>query len=230
MDHQFRNAALGGFNKQDVLDYLELLVRDHTAQTEQLQQQLDQAQARCLDMEEQFSKCADQLSHLQAEKTQLSQELATLKQQLDRTQQENLVLRSQAQQDAAARRDLQALVDKLLPDANAYIAVKERAAGVELDAHRRAQLVIDQAQDEAHQLHSKMDQWLGRVNREYHDLRSQVDATVSQAAGELAKANGLLEQLLQSLSAQDAELEQLQSVYSKCDVIKVPAPMPIPEE
>ena len=230
MDHQFRNAALGGFNKQDVLDYLELLVRDHNAQLQSMQEQLDQSQEQCLQMEQQISQHAGQTAQLQQENEQLAQEVAQLKLQLACSNQKLSALRTKALQDAQARQDLQTQVDKLLPDANAYIAVKERTAGVELDAHRRAQLVVDQAQDEAQQLHTKMEQWLGRVNRQYSDLRGQMDATVSHAAGELAKVNGLLEQITQVLVKQDAELEQLQSVYAKCEVAKVPAPMPIPEE
>ena len=39
---QFRTAALGGFVKQDVLDYIERANREHGAKLEQLQRELDQ--------------------------------------------------------------------------------------------------------------------------------------------------------------------------------------------
>ena len=32
MDHQFRSVAFGGFHKQDVLDFLEAISRDHAQQ------------------------------------------------------------------------------------------------------------------------------------------------------------------------------------------------------
>ena len=52
MDHQFRSAALGGFHKQDVLDYLELTAREHKEETASLREQLEQLQARLGQLEE----------------------------------------------------------------------------------------------------------------------------------------------------------------------------------
>ena len=51
-----------------------------------------------------------------------------------------------------SRREAEALreqVARLEPDAAAYAAVKDRSAGVELEAHRRAQGVLDQANSQA---------------------------------------------------------------------------------
>ena len=39
-DIQFRTAALGGFSKQDVLDYIEKANQDHAAKVEGLQKEL----------------------------------------------------------------------------------------------------------------------------------------------------------------------------------------------
>ena len=46
MEHPFRNAAFGGFNRQDVLDYLEKTAADNAQRQQQLQQQLQQAMER----------------------------------------------------------------------------------------------------------------------------------------------------------------------------------------
>lgn len=230
MDHQFRNAALGGFNKQDVLDYLELTVRDHNAQTQTMQEQLDQVQAQCAQLMEQAEAHQAQVTRLQQENQQLNQTIAHLQEELERSRQDSRQLREQAREDADARSLLQAQVDKLLPDANAYIAVKERTAGVELDAHRRAQAVVDQAQAEAEQIHLKMEQWLAKMTREYADLRSQVDASISHCAGELSRVEEQLSQISRQLADQDTAVEQLEKGYARCEVVKIPAPLPIPEE
>ena len=42
MDHPFRNAALGGFNRQDVLDYLEKTAAENTQKQQELEKQLEQ--------------------------------------------------------------------------------------------------------------------------------------------------------------------------------------------
>lgn len=230
MDHQFRNAAFGGFNKQDVLDYLELIARENSQQIQSLQQQLAQAQEQCGQSAGQQAQQAAQLEQLRQENHQLTQKSAQLQGELSDSRAQNSQLQTLLAQAQAERNALQEEVNKLRPDAEAYAAVKERSAGVELDAHRRAQGVLDQAQAEAQQLHSQMEQWLARVEREYGDLRSQVDATISHAAGELEKAEQMLNQVTQRLADQDAVLEQLEKSYADRSPVKVPAPMPIPEE
>ena len=42
---QFRNAALGGFHKQDVLDYIEASGREHAQRLEGLEKERDEARA-----------------------------------------------------------------------------------------------------------------------------------------------------------------------------------------
>lgn len=230
MDHQFRNAAFGGFNKQDVLDYLELTSRENSQQMQALQDQLAQSQEQCRQLTEESARQAAQQEQLCQENQQLRQQAAQLQQELDGSLVQQEQLRTQLTQVQASCQALQEQVNKLLPDATAYAAVKERSAGVELDAHRRAQGVLDQAQDQAQQLHSQMEQWLGRMAREYGDLRSQVDATISHTAGELEKVGTMLEQITQCLARQDTALEQLEQAYTQRESVKVPAPMPISEE
>lgn len=226
MDHQFRSAALGGFHKQDVLDYLELTAREHKEETASLREQLEQLQARLGQLEEK----ADVAEQVEQENQQLKQTVTRLQEQLTACQQENENLRAQNSRNDQTCRQLQEEIDKLGPAAAAYAAVKERTAGVELDAHRRAQAVIDQAQMEANQIHSQMEQWLGRVDREYTDLRGQVNGAVANATEELNRACGLLEQITTALRRQDSALEELEKTYARCEVVTVPAPMPIPEE
>ena len=83
---------------------------------------------------------------------------------------------------------------RLEPDAAAYAAVKDRSAGVELEAHRRAQGVLDQANSQARHLRQQMEQWMTRVGREYDALRTEVEATISHAADQLDKALEILKQ------------------------------------
>lgn len=237
MDHQFRNAAFGGFNKQDVLDYLELTSREHREQLQQLQAELDQTQQRCSDLLRQQDQHDAQVKTMQRDAEGRQQQTDKVQTQLEQTQaqltqaqQEQEALRGQLAEKDALIRQLQQQVDKLRPDAEAYTAVKERSAGMELDAHRRAQGILDQANAEAQQLQNQVKQWLDRVQREYSDLRTQVDATVSHAAGELEKVGKTLDQITQCLAQQDTALEDLDQLYTDRSAVKIPAPLPIPEE
>ena len=127
------------------------------------------------------------------------------------------------------RDSLRRRVAELEPGAAAYTAVKERAAGVELEAHCRAQNVLNEADRQARELRRGMEQWLGRVQVEYDALRSEVESTVSHAADQLEKAGKCLEQVTALLADQDVALEELSRAYDSTDREKVPAPMPLTE-
>ena len=142
--------------------------------------------------------------------------IANLRRQLEESRREAEALREQ--------------VARLEPDAAAYAAVKDRSAGVELEAHRRAQGVLDQANSQARHLRQQMEQWMTRVGREYDALRTEVEATISHAVDQLDKAGKCLEQVSALLSDQDVALEELSRAYDSTAPDKVPAPVPLEEE
>ncbi len=124
---------------------------------------------------------------------------------------------------------LRARVAALEPDAAAYAAVKDRTAGMELQAHCRAHAVQEQADQQARQVRRQTEQWLRQVQQEYEQLRSQVESTVSHAADELSKAGRCLDQLNQMLGEQEVALEAVSQEYLDSDPEKVPAPVPLEE-
>lgn len=230
MDHQFRSSMFGGFNRQDVLTYLENASKEAAQQQQLLQQSLDEAQNTLSRQNADLTRQQEQLSRLQQENEQLHAQL----------EQANIALsssRTECSQRVGelerARKDAEewkAKAAALEPDAAAYAAVKERTAGVELEAHRRAQAVQEQAQQQARQLRYQMEQWMQKVEREYDALRSQVESTVSHAACELDRAGKCLEQITIRMGEQNIALETIAQEYSASDPAKVAAPMPLSEE
>ena len=209
MDHPFRSAAFGGFNRQDVLDYLEKTAAENARKQQELQRRLEEA-------EEDRRKLASQESDQEERVTILNR---------DREEAQSRELEElRRERDSLRRR-----VAELEPGAAAYTAVKERAAGVELEAHCRAQNVLNEADRQARELRRGMEQWLGRVQVEYDALRSEVESTVSHAADQLEKAGKCLEQMTALLADQDVALEELSRAYDSTDREKVPAPMPLTE-
>lgn len=57
VEMQFRTAAFGGFQKQDVLEYIDRTNREHTQQMEALRQELEEASKARLAMEEERAEC-----------------------------------------------------------------------------------------------------------------------------------------------------------------------------
>lgn len=232
MEHQFRNAALGGFNKQDVLDYLELVARENREQLQSAQNELEQAREQYRTLAEQESALKAQLAQLTQEKTSLIQATAKAQSELEQAQQHSAALQAKLDESTAQRNQLLEQVEKLRPDAEAYTAVKERSAGVELDAHRRAQGVLDEAKAEAQQLRGQVQHWMSKVEEEYRALRGQIDAAMSGAAEELGRVENALGQISQCLSEQDGAFVQMEKAYGQYPLAKekVPAPLPLIEE
>ena len=116
------------------------------------------------------------------------------------------------------------------PDAQAYVQLKERTAGVELDAHRRAQAIQEKAERDAQRVRRQLEQWLRRMEAEYDRMRGEVEVTVSHAASELEKAGASLDQLSELMSSQGDALDGVRRAYSATELGRPEAPMPIDEE
>lgn len=198
-EYRFRGAAFG-FNRKDVLNYIEAVHKDHAAQLQSLKEDLERERDRRSQMEEQGSLANEEAAaagkDAQRCKKELEQALQELRQA--QSQREDLRLRLQsAQEDLAA---LQKAADRMAPAAKAYEALKEKAAGIELDAHNRAQLIVKQGEEEAAEIRRRMADWLRQVESSYARLRSDVAATLSNASAQL-------ERTVRSLDGVNAELE-----------------------
>ena len=213
MDHPFRNAAVGGFNRQDVLDYLEKTAAETIRKQQELEKQLEQQNQELEKLRGRVSELEEREAIFQRDRENLSRELEQAKgdlrdiQELEQLQEEEL---GQVRQE---RDRLRERVAALEPDAAAYAAVKDRTAGMELQAHCRAHAVQEQAEGQVRQIHRQMEQWLRQVQGQYDELRSQVEATVSHAADELGKAGRCLEQVSRLMGEQEVTLESIAREY-----------------
>ena len=158
MDHPFRGAAFGGFNRQDVLTYLENTAREAAQQREALEQQLEQQRQAAESALRQIEEQSQQILQLQQANQRLQEEKDALSGQLEQTNVALSTSRTERSQlsDRLAQLEnslaqAQTRIAALEPDAEAYAALKERTAGVELEAHRRAQTVQEQAEEQARQ-------------------------------------------------------------------------------
>ncbi len=231
MDHPFRTAAFGGFNRQDVLNYLENFAKQAAEKQEALQKQADA-------LEEAGARQETELAQLREKADRLEQEGGELRAQLKRSEEDAQASRTACEKRTselrAARQELEELrsrVAALEPDASAYAGLKDRTAGVELDAHRRAQAIQEQAESQAAGLRRQMKLWLEQVEREYGSLRARMEAAVSSATGELDKAGKCLERASGLLEEQE---DGLKSLCKLCETpeaaARVQAPLPLEEQ
>ena len=206
MDHPFRSAAVGGFNRQDVLDYLEKTAAENAQKQQELEKQLEQQKQELEQLRRRSGELEEREAIFSRERESMSRELEQTKGVLQDIRQREKAQSEELTQLRQERDRLRARVAALEPDAAAYAAVKDRTAGMELQAHCRAHAVQEQADQQARQVRRQTEQWLRQVQQEYEQLRSQVESTVSHAADELSKAGRCLDQLNQMLGEQEVAL------------------------
>jgi len=128
---QFRSATFGGFNRQDVLAYVEHLTVDHKSKLEALEQELSEMKETLVQAQEQGAAQGGQIAELES----AVQGLEMKAQELELVTAEKLALQER--------------LDEAEPLAASYTSIKEKAATIELDAHQRSAAIVGQAEEEA---------------------------------------------------------------------------------
>ena len=171
---QFRTAAFGGFNRQDVLDYIEKLAQENQEKTLELERALEreesvrtQSEARLAEAEEQAAACE-----------QLSEELEKLKKDLAET-------KSALEEKTRLASDLQRQVRALEPEAKSWQRLKDTAGDIEVSAHERAQVTIQSAQAHAAEIRADSARWVLDIQDRCDKLRADMQSAMSAVETEL---------------------------------------------
>ena len=208
MIRKFR-TALFGFNRRDVQQYMEQTADEYRKELAQLQEQLELAEERNGELE-------TALSGAQSERSGVAAEEAKVRASLEESTRALSKLRGELSQTESkltvARNELERLKEQMgamKPMAEGYAQLKERVATVELDAHRKAQLTVDEAQAEAERIRMDTQAWLDGVLAQYGRLRQGMDTLLAQARAleEAAAQAETLDGTAQSLRTL-SELEQ----------------------
>lgn len=197
-------TAIGGFNRQDVQQYMEQLSADHRRELDELQKRLEQAEQRNQELEAALSGAESEKSGAAAEEAKVRASLETSTRTLAKLRGELSQTESKL---TVARRELERLqnqVGTLEPMAESYVQLKDRVATVELDAHRRAQDTVDAARAEAERVRADTQEWLDGVLEQYGRLRRGMDELLiqAQALGKAAERVGELDEAARALREQ----------------------------
>ena len=177
---QFR-TALCGFNRADVQQYVEQTIEAHRQEVARLQERLALSEERRGELEAALSGAESEKSGVAAEEAKVrasleesTRTLSRLRGELSQTESKLVVARQELER-------LKSQVGTMKPMAESYAQLKERVATVELDAHRKAQGTVDEAQAEAERIRAETRAWLDGVMAQYDRLRQGMDAVLSQA-------------------------------------------------
>ena len=182
-NYPIKSVTFGGFDKQDVIRYIE-----QTAAAQQtLQTENENLRNQVADLSAELSALRAQISSLSAERDQL---------------QETLSQESASRQQLETLKPLEDEVARLRPDAEAYAQFRERIGAIECEARKRA---ADLEQATVSQLQKTVDLF----REQYQTLMSTFESTASHVNGELRKVEVNLTQLPRAMDQSGTELNEL---------------------
>ncbi len=212
-EHRFRTAAFG-FNRQDVVHYLESVHREYAQQLESLKKELEQERDKGTEMAQQGSVATQAASAADKEAQRAKEELAEALAQLRevQSQRDDLQLRLQVMERDFA--DLQKAAEGMAPAARAYETLKDKTASIELDAHNRAQVIMKSGQEQADRAHREVRAWVRQVESSFDRLKADVAATLTHAVAELDRTGKSLDKVKTEL---DSHGQRLYSIEKELD-------------
>lgn len=196
--HKFRSAMMGGFNRQDVMEYIEKAAQEQRTKLEAMTKELEQARqekaaltAELEGLRAQSGSWADQEEQSRASLEESTHAVELLREDLR-------LLREQlagADEELAGLRER---VRQLEPVARQYEALKDHIATVELDAHRKAQSTVEETRAWANGVRRDAAQWVAALSGSYELLREEVHLC-ARRAGEADSAFAAQEPYYQEL-------------------------------
>ena len=155
MDASFKTCMFGGFDRQDVVTFIEKTAEEHRTALEVLQTENDTLRRERDDAvaeNDTLRLLAEEDARLRDDNTHLEQQVQALQQQLAAVQAEN---------------------DALRGPAGEYQSLKEHVADIEISAHRRTEEFRAQAIAELREMIVRQETWCAQAQAQYQQLSEQ---------------------------------------------------------
>lgn len=190
----FKSVAFGGFDKQDVIHYIEQAARQSAEIQERLQQENDDLRARIQALEEQSAEQERQIRAAEDQRRSLEQQLAKEHSARQALEEEKAQLLPQAQE-----------AQRLRPEAEAYAQFRDRVGDIECEAHQRAAAL-------EHTTMARMRQASDTFQAQYQAAMATFETASAHVTSELRKIEVTLSQLPRTMDRTGAELKELKTL------------------
>ena len=207
MDEQtrgFRSAIFGGFNREDVMHYIEETDTKYYTETAELRSQLTEAQSAMNELRTQNEALTAKNAELLERLGEMTLDTDKIRAQLDQIESgfslqatEIEAQNARAAQLAAENDRLTSENAKLSAKCGEYDATREKIAEMELSAYRRAKQIEEDAKVERRQLDATKENYRTVLAR-----NQQESAELARKAGEVL---GEIDKISASLGKKDGE-------------------------
>lgn len=175
----FRSAAIGGFQRQDVLDYLKKNAEEHHAQLEALKQSLQKAEERIGELDRTAEEARKEAAQLREQAQSAEGKIQSLEGELEQA-------RSQLEHYAQMKSDYAEIeIDARRRAARLVEQAQARAATIQAEAHTAADALLDNAQREAETQRLRMRQDQAAWEEQKQELMNATRTAYQNCAMEL---------------------------------------------
>ena len=193
MDASFKTCMFGGFDRQDVVAFIEKTAEEHRVETETLRTENDQLR-RDRDAavaENEALRClTEEDARLQEDNNRLQRRVEELQAKLAEVQAENNALRGPAGE---------------------YQSLKEHIADIEISAHRRTEEFRGKAIAELTQLIGRQRQWCAEQRGEYQRMAEDVLQELRRAERHVEECD------LENFDRMEESLRQLEDALNSAE-------------
>lgn len=191
MNTNFKTALFGGFDREDVVNYIQQISRES-------QQRISALETENQDLQEHSRSMEAELNTLRRAVLENSAAADTCRQ----LQEQLALLQDQARQ-------LQAETEGLRAQAAEYQSLKDHIADIEISAHRRTEEFRAQAIEQLRQLTRQQETWCAQSRAKYAELNRQFCQKLALAQQTLAEPD------LSGFQEMEAGLRQLEESFSE---------------
>ena len=203
-NNTFKASLFGGFNREDVIDYITKASAESSARIAALEGDVDKLCAQERELRTQMASLREENERLRPELQAAQAEHDAQHTELEQANAALTALRAEAEALRAENAALRTEADSLRPLAAQYATVKEHIAGIELDAHQRAE-------EYERGVRERLTALLGDCRTQCDEVLSTLSNTCINVTSELRRAENSVSTLPAAFSALRTGLEKLES-------------------
>ncbi len=209
----FRGTLFGGFNKEDVLRFIEQTDTKYYTETEELRRQLSETQTALSELREQNETLTGKNAELLERLGEMTLDTDKIRSQLDEiengfnTQTAEIEAQSMRASSLAAENDRLAEENaKLSAKCGEYAASKDKIAEMELSAYRRAKQIEEEAEAELQKLRQQSLDMIEQVKRQLDTTKENYRTVLARSQQESAEMQRRASEVLGEIDRISASL------------------------
>lgn len=205
MENTFKGSVFGGFNRNDVIRYIEKTALESKQRIDELEKENDGLCRENADLRRDAGSAADARDRLSDSYYSLIKEQEAAKEEFAQVQQELAALREQLSALEEEKTELLTQIAQLQQQVDEYTSVKAHLSEIELAARQRADALEEST-------HRRLTDLIDACRKQCDLTMSTLGATCANVSGELRRLDESVTQLPAAFNTLHTDLEELEKL------------------